>query len=238
MRRSSAGESALASLSLTIVPSTFRHATACTRIAPTIISNGESAGHHSCGPYAASSRSKTPAIKARWDTGPLGTGRSTARLSCMDVCPAFVDETGVLSASPKAQPVYGIGLLVAPDPKAITDKLSTLHFRFREQRITGRRQLIRNIREGVTTPTIDEWVELKPGRRSITNTQALHPTSCRRMLARIFRNLGVSSNRRFAAGLCPVRLEGSARLLQGVGQHSGETRSNHILEESTGHCRR
>lgn len=78
----------------------------------------------------------------------------------MDVCPAFVDETGVLSASPKAQPVYGIGLLVAPDPKAITDKLSTLHFRFREQRITGRRRLIRNIREGVTTPTIDEWVQL------------------------------------------------------------------------------
>ena len=57
MRRSAEGESTAASLSFAIVPSTFRHATACTRIAPTIISNGDSAGHHPCGPYAAISRS-------------------------------------------------------------------------------------------------------------------------------------------------------------------------------------
>lgn len=56
--------------------------------------------------------------------------------------------------------MYGIGLLVVPDPKAITDKLATLHYQFRQKRTTGRREMIQNIRDGVITPTIYEWVQL------------------------------------------------------------------------------
>ena len=35
----------------------------------------------------------------------------------MEVCPAFIDETGILTGSVKEQPVYGIGVLVVPDPR-------------------------------------------------------------------------------------------------------------------------
>ena len=39
----------------------------------------------------------------------------------MDVIPAFVDETGVLTTAIKEQPVYGIGLLLVHDPARVTD---------------------------------------------------------------------------------------------------------------------
>ncbi len=45
----------------------------------------------------------------------------------MEVCPAFIDETGVLSGSIKEQPIYGIGMLVVPETKEITDSFYRLH---------------------------------------------------------------------------------------------------------------
>ena len=45
----------------------------------------------------------------------------------MEMCPAFIDETGILTGS-RQQPVYGIGVLIIPDPRAITDSLYRLHF--------------------------------------------------------------------------------------------------------------
>ena len=53
----------------------------------------------------------------------------------MDTCPVFIDETGILSGAPRQQPVYGIGALVIPDTRSITDSFYRLHFNF----IAGRR---------------------------------------------------------------------------------------------------
>jgi hypothetical protein len=64
----------------------------------------------------------------------------------MDVCPAFVDETGVLSSSRQQNPIYGIGLLIVPDPRAITDSFYKLHFNFLQERSTQRNQLRRRVR--------------------------------------------------------------------------------------------
>ena len=46
----------------------------------------------------------------------------------MDVIPAFVDETGVLTTAIKEQPVYGIGLLLVHDPARVTDSFYKMHF--------------------------------------------------------------------------------------------------------------
>ena len=48
----------------------------------------------------------------------------------MEICPVFIDETGILSGSTQVQPVYGIGALVVPDTGEITDSLYRLHFNF------------------------------------------------------------------------------------------------------------
>ena len=48
----------------------------------------------------------------------------------MEVCPAFIDETGVLSESAVRQPIFGIGVLVVPDTKIITESFYRLHFNF------------------------------------------------------------------------------------------------------------
>jgi hypothetical protein len=65
----------------------------------------------------------------------------------MQVVPAFVDETGVLTGTIKEQPVYGIGLLVIHDPAALTDSFYKLHFSFRSSRTVQRKELRRQIRE-------------------------------------------------------------------------------------------
>ena len=78
----------------------------------------------------------------------------------MEVCPAFIDETGVLTSSPRDQPVYGIGLLVVHDPVAITDALYKTHFGFISERATRRRQLIEDIRRRGEQPQLSELNKL------------------------------------------------------------------------------
>lgn len=63
----------------------------------------------------------------------------------MEVCPVFIDETGILSGSTRAQPVYGIGALVVPDTREITDKFYRLHFNFVSATRMERGELRRDI---------------------------------------------------------------------------------------------
>ena len=58
----------------------------------------------------------------------------------MEVCPAFIDETGVLSESANRQPVFGIGVLVVPETKEITESLYRLHFNFVQDRARARNE--------------------------------------------------------------------------------------------------
>ena len=74
----------------------------------------------------------------------------------MQVVPAFVDETGVLTGTIKEQPVYGIGLLVVHDPAPLTNSFYKLHFSFRSSRTEQRNKLRRQIREEGRTPTLSE----------------------------------------------------------------------------------
>ena len=74
----------------------------------------------------------------------------------MEVCPAFIDETGILSGRPQEQPVYGIGVLVVPDPRAITNSLYRLHFNFGADRMARRRQIRNDIQSRSAPPTLKE----------------------------------------------------------------------------------
>ena len=74
----------------------------------------------------------------------------------MDICPAFIDETGILSGPPRQQPVYGIGVLVVPDTKAITDSLYRLHFNFSADRMAERQMLRRELQSRVERATLRE----------------------------------------------------------------------------------
>ena len=74
----------------------------------------------------------------------------------MRVCPAFIDETGILSGSPKQQPVYGIGVMVVPDPKSITNSLYRLHFNFSADRQRKRNSIRQNIQSRTTPVTLRE----------------------------------------------------------------------------------
>ena len=65
----------------------------------------------------------------------------------MEVCPVFIDETGILSGSTRAQPVYGIGALVIPDTREITDKFYRLHFNFVSTTRMERGELRRDIQK-------------------------------------------------------------------------------------------
>ncbi|GEM_PF-4374388 len=76
----------------------------------------------------------------------------------MEVCPAFVDETGVLTAMLKEQPLYGVGLLVVPDPRLVTDSFYRAHFNFVADRTTRRnaiRQAILAEDRKLTIPELD-----------------------------------------------------------------------------------
>lgn len=74
----------------------------------------------------------------------------------MEVCPAFIDETGILSGTPQNQPVYGIGVLIVPETKSITDAFYRLHFNFSAARQAERRNLLRDIRGRGSVPQLDE----------------------------------------------------------------------------------
>ena len=76
----------------------------------------------------------------------------------MDVVPAFIDETGVLTSSTKDQPVYGIGLLIVHEPERVTDSFYDLHFRYGSERAAKRSKIRDDVkdREGsVTLPELD-----------------------------------------------------------------------------------
>jgi len=65
----------------------------------------------------------------------------------MNVCPVFVDETGVLSSSIQMQPTYGIGLLLVPEPRVVTDSFYKFHFNFLQERTTRRNQIRQRVRQ-------------------------------------------------------------------------------------------
>jgi hypothetical protein len=74
----------------------------------------------------------------------------------MDICPVFLDETGVLTSSIQHRPVYGIGLLIVPDPRAVTDSFYKLHFNFRRDRSTERRAIRRRASQDKRLLSVDE----------------------------------------------------------------------------------
>lgn len=74
----------------------------------------------------------------------------------MEICPAFVDETGILSGRRQQQPVYGIGVLVIPDTRAITNSLYRLHFNFASDRMAERGRVRKEIRSRAEPPTLRE----------------------------------------------------------------------------------
>ena len=74
----------------------------------------------------------------------------------MEFCPAFVDETGVLTGSVTTQPIYGIGLLVVEQPQLVTDSLYELHFNFGSGRAFRRSQLRRAILDEARIQTLGE----------------------------------------------------------------------------------
>ena len=83
----------------------------------------------------------------------------------MRVCPAFIDETGILSGSPEQQPVYGVGVMVVPDPKAITNSLYRLHFKFGADRRRRTNSLRREIQSRTTPITPREVDQLMSSTR-------------------------------------------------------------------------
>ncbi len=74
----------------------------------------------------------------------------------MEVCPAFVDETGILSGQRQQQPVYGVGLLVVPEPRVITNSLYRIHFNFGAGQKAERNRLRSEIKSCATLPTMPE----------------------------------------------------------------------------------
>lgn len=74
----------------------------------------------------------------------------------MEVCPAFIDETGVLTGMTEEQPVYGLGLLVVPEPVSITDALYKVHFNLGSRRRNERRSLRKEILSEARSPTMRE----------------------------------------------------------------------------------
>ena len=83
----------------------------------------------------------------------------------MEVCPVFIDETGVLSGSPREQPVYGIGALGVPDTRSITDSLYRRHFNFSRDRMTARKRIYEDIRSRREPPTLHEATQLMQAAR-------------------------------------------------------------------------
>ena len=74
----------------------------------------------------------------------------------MEVCPVFIDETGVLSGSPREQPIYGIGALVIPETREITEALYRLHFNLSSERMAERREVRRQMQSRSAPPSLRE----------------------------------------------------------------------------------
>ncbi len=79
----------------------------------------------------------------------------------MEVCPVFIDETGILSGAVGKQPVFGIGALTVPDTKEITDEFYRLHFNFISSRRMERNEIRRDIQargEALTLAEVDRMM--------------------------------------------------------------------------------
>ena len=74
----------------------------------------------------------------------------------MEICPIFIDETGVLSGELRNQPIYGIGALVIPDPRKITDRFYRLHFNFVSTARTQRNEIRRDVQARGEPATLQE----------------------------------------------------------------------------------
>ena len=74
----------------------------------------------------------------------------------MEVLPAFIDETGVLTQSTREQPIYGIGLLLVKDPSKVTDSLYKLYFNVASDRSSERSRLRNEIKQGDRSPSLQE----------------------------------------------------------------------------------
>ena len=74
----------------------------------------------------------------------------------MAICPVFVDETGILSGTPRQQPVYGIGALVIPDTRVMTDSFYRLHFNFVANRTAERSRIRSEILSCDEPPSLGE----------------------------------------------------------------------------------
>ncbi len=83
----------------------------------------------------------------------------------MDVCPAFMDETGLLSGPVQTQPIYGIGLLVVPNPRQLTDALYKVHFNLNARKSNLRASVRKDIREEGRRPSVHELDTLMWGSR-------------------------------------------------------------------------
>ena len=74
----------------------------------------------------------------------------------MEVCPAFIDETGVLSESANRQPIFGIGVLVVPETKVITESFYRLHFNFVQERARKRNEFRKQLQDRDATLSLAE----------------------------------------------------------------------------------
>ena len=74
----------------------------------------------------------------------------------MEICPAFIDETGILSGPRQQQPVYGIGALIVPDTGDITNRLYRLHFNFSAGRMAERQRIRKDIQSRGESLTLQE----------------------------------------------------------------------------------
>lgn len=74
----------------------------------------------------------------------------------MEVCPAFIDETGILTGPAREQPIYGVGVLIVPETSVITDSFYGLHYNFIQDRATKRKKMRKEIQARDMFPTMDE----------------------------------------------------------------------------------
>ena len=76
-----------------------------------------------------------------------------------------MDETGLLSGPVEVQPIYGIGLLVVPNPRELTDALYKVHFNLNARKSALRASIRREIREDGRRPSMPELDTLMWGSR-------------------------------------------------------------------------
>lgn len=74
----------------------------------------------------------------------------------MEVLPAFLDETGVVTSSYSQQPVFGVGFLLVRDPAMVTDNFYRLHFDYKSVKAAERKLLRREIQQNRREPSLDD----------------------------------------------------------------------------------